>query len=77
MILRTVMQYSDSLRIRDIVRRWLGAPAPCGISHEDPYNPCLPEEDHRGLWCATCGLRQRPAITTGISGRPERSGDRS
>lgn len=43
--------------------RWHGTVAPCGISHADPYNPCLPEEDEgRPLLCLTCGLRQRLAL---------------
>jgi len=50
---------------RDFQRRWTAAPAPCGISHEDLYNPCLPEDDDGWLRCMTCGLSQRPAITTG------------
>jgi len=54
-------------RIRRHSRQWEGTPAPCGIPYTDPYSPCLPEEvppeDGRGLWCVTCGLRQRLAIT--------------
>jgi hypothetical protein len=45
--------------------QWRGTVAPCGISHADAYNPCLPEEDERGLWCVTCGLRQRLALEAG------------
>ena len=46
-------------RIRRHYRQWLGTVTPCGISHAEVFNPCLPEEDKRGLWCLTCGLRQR------------------
>lgn len=46
-------------RARQTLRRWLGTAAPCGISHEHPYNPCLPEEFDGRLACLTCGLRQR------------------
>lgn len=48
--------------LRDRIRQWQGTPAPCGISYADIYSPCLPERDQRGLWCATCGLRQRLAL---------------
>lgn len=38
---------------------WELKPAPCGISHDDPYNPCMPEKAaQRKLQCMTCGLRQ-------------------
>lgn len=50
-------------RAHRLYGRWLGTVPPCGISHIDIYNPCLPEEDQHGLWCATCGLRQRLEIT--------------
>ena len=53
----------DELRYR--YRRRLSAAPPCGISHADICNPCLPEQDDRGLWCATCGLRQRLEIESG------------
>jgi hypothetical protein len=46
----------DVRRARD---GWLATPAPCGISHEDIYNPCLPEPDDGRLWCVTCGFWQR------------------
>jgi len=46
-------------------REWQSVPPPCGIPHIDIWNPCLPERDERGLWCATCMLRQRLAITAG------------
>ena len=42
--------------------QWRTVPPPCGINHVDIWNPCLPERDERGLWCATCGLRQRLAL---------------
>jgi hypothetical protein len=38
-------------------REWEEQDAPCGISHDDPYNPCLVERDENGLICITCGLR--------------------
>jgi len=50
-------------RIRRLWRQWQGTTAPCGISYADPYNPCLPEEDDGGLWCATCCLPQRLALS--------------
>lgn len=50
---------------RQWLRRWHGTVAPCGISHVDIYNPCLPEDvpgEPGRLWCLTCGLRQRLAL---------------
>jgi hypothetical protein len=47
-------------RMRRNHQEWEEHPAPCGISHDDPYNPCLVERDARGLLCVTCGLRQKP-----------------
>jgi hypothetical protein len=46
-------------RIRRAYARWRETTAPCGIPHEHPYNPCLPEEAEGRLECLTCGLRQR------------------
>lgn len=46
-------------RIRRDYRRWRGTVTPCGISHVEIYNPCLPEEFEQRLECLTCGLRQR------------------
>jgi hypothetical protein len=41
--------------LRAVYQRWRQFPAPCGISHDDPYNPCLPEEVEPGrLACLTC-----------------------
>ena len=50
----------DELRHR--CRRWESTTPPCGISPYDVYSPCLPDQDERGLRCATCGLRQRLEI---------------
>lgn len=50
----------DAARHR--IRQWESTVPPCGISTADICNPCLPERDERGLWCATCGLRQRLEI---------------
>jgi hypothetical protein len=51
-------------RVRELIRRWEGVPAPCGISYADIYNPCLPEYDDDGwLVCVTCWRKQKPAIT--------------
>jgi hypothetical protein len=73
MILRHVMNHSDLTAIRDRMRRWLSAPAPCEISHEDPFNPCLPEDGDDGwLTCLTCFRRQQPALTA-----PPRTGDQT
>ena len=53
-------------RILAMKREWESGPPPCGISHVDIYNPCLPERDERGwLFCCTCGMSRRPAITAG------------
>jgi|HubBroStandDraft_2_1064218.scaffolds.fasta_scaffold2170983_2 hypothetical protein len=52
-------------RVRRLFRQWHGTVAPCGISHVEIYNPCLAEEDERGLRCVTCGLRQRLELTAG------------
>lgn len=60
----------ERIRAGEMIQRWLAIPAPCGMPHEDPYNPCLPESDDGWLFCCTCGLRQRPAI-------PARTGDRT
>lgn len=49
-------------RNRRLLQRWHGTVTPCGISHVDVFNPCGPEEDQRGLWCVTCGQRQRLEI---------------
>lgn len=57
------LTYAQLSRIRRLTRQWQGTPAPCGISYADPCSPCLPEEDQDGLWCATCHLPQRLAIT--------------
>lgn len=50
---------------RRLFRQWYQFVAPCGISYADIFNPCQPEEDDRGLWCVTCGLRQRLALEAG------------
>jgi hypothetical protein len=44
-------------QMRHDQREWQAQPLPpCGIPHDDPYNPCMPErDDFRGLWCALCG----------------------
>jgi len=42
--------------------QWRQFPAPCGIDHDHPYNPCMPEEYDRRLLCLTCGFRQRLAL---------------
>jgi hypothetical protein len=55
----------------DAIWRWLTTLAPCRIPHEDLYNPCLPENSGGWLSCVTCGLRQRPELTTRT-----RTGDR-
>jgi hypothetical protein len=49
-------------RARRLFRQWHGTVTPCGISHADVYNPCLPEEFDGRLVCVTCGLRQRLAL---------------
>jgi hypothetical protein len=49
--------------IRSLYWRWRGTVTPCGISHLDACNPCLPDGDDRGLYCLTCGLRQRLELT--------------
>jgi hypothetical protein len=51
-------------QIRLYQLRWHGTLAPCGISHIDVFNPCLPEpwdidKKNDKLWCLTCGLQQR------------------
>lgn len=46
-------------------RQWHGTVPPCGISHVDIYNPCLPEEENGRLRCLTCGLRQRLELKSG------------
>ncbi len=47
-------------RMRRDQRDWQADPAPCGIPHDDPYNPCLPQREPDGLlWCAMCGLPGR------------------
>ena len=60
------MNAADALACMEECRRtsrqWLSGPPPCGISHADIYNPCMPERDERGLRCVMCGLRQRLAI---------------
>jgi hypothetical protein len=51
--------------VRRAYRRWLQFTAPCGISHIDAYNPCLPAAvpgEPGKLWCLTCGFRQRLAL---------------
>lgn len=48
--------------VRRLFWQWRQFVAPCQISHVDVYNPCLPNRDDRGLWCVTCGLRQRLAL---------------
>jgi hypothetical protein len=50
-------------RILEDKRRWEQAPAPCGVPHSHPFNPCLPERDGGLLWCATCGRDQRLELT--------------
>lgn len=50
-------------RIREDFFRWRTTPAPCGISHVHPYNPCLAEREDGWLMCINCGLRQRFEIT--------------
>lgn len=52
---------------RHRIRQWESTVPPCGISVADIYCPCLPERDERGLWCATCGLRQRLEIAGGLT----------
>jgi hypothetical protein len=51
-------------QVRRDYRRWLGTVPPCGIPHEHPFNPCLPQEEgeNRRLQCLTCGLWQRLAL---------------
>lgn len=49
-------------RVRRLLRQWEGTVTPCGVSHADVYNPCLPEEFEGRLMCVTCGLRQRLAL---------------
>lgn len=57
--------------IRHRMRQWESTSPPCGISYADIYSPCLPEQDERGLWCATCGLRQRLEIAAGQARRED------
>ena len=56
-------------RQRQIVREWESVRAPCGIPHDDIYNPCLPEREPDGsLFCCTCGLSQAPASSRAEEG---------
>jgi hypothetical protein len=49
-------------RRQRFAEQWLSRPAPCGIPHDDPYNPCLPERDRRGtMWCSMCGADEAVA----------------
>lgn len=48
--------------VRRVLRRWQETVAPCGISHVDIYNPCLPEEDGVRLLCITCWRHQQLAL---------------
>ena len=51
-------------RMRQEQADWRDRPAPCGIAHDDPYNPCLPEREADGvLWCLTCGAARDEAMT--------------
>jgi hypothetical protein len=52
-------------RSRRIYWQWWGTVTPCGISHVEIYNPCLPEEIDGKLTCLTCGLKQRLELTSG------------
>lgn len=45
--------------IRQVQAEWQRKPPPCGIPHDDDYNPCLPERVTAGLMCLTCGARRR------------------
>jgi hypothetical protein len=55
-------------QIRLHYRRWGTTIPPCGISHVDMYNPCLPEDTEKNgrLRCITCGMRQRLEIESGV-----------
>jgi hypothetical protein len=46
--------------MHDAWEQWISQPPPCGISYDDPYNPCMPERDEKGLICLNpaCGKRQ-------------------
>lgn len=56
-------------------RQWQSGPAPCGISHVDIWNPCLPEYDECGwLFCCTCGLTRNEegmTVTTAAEAETE------
>lgn len=53
------LSVAQLVRIRQDYARWRTTPAPCGISHEDPFNPCLPQEEEGRMSCLTCGERQQ------------------
>ena len=66
------MTFAQMGRVRRGSRPWLSTVPPCGISHVEIFNPCLPEDVGDGpLLCLTCGLRQRLELA-GSPGTPER-----
>ena len=56
------MRPDQLAEIHRVFWQWRQFPAPCGIDHDHPYNPCMPEEYDRRLLCLTCGFRQRLAL---------------
>jgi hypothetical protein len=47
-------------QMHDDWEAWITKPPPCGISYDNPFNPCLPEWHGKSLMCMNpgCGLRQ-------------------